>query len=121
MAKVTVEYDTNDKSLEVTMDGEKLENVDNISFNCKQSLYDYNHDHDDEEDDEYTMMICMNEKDEEHDYRHVTHIHAAEAQEAISKGLAQAIEEMPDYVTFKSNSPRRLQTRQKIAEYLGKK
>lgn len=75
MAKIVIEFDTNEKSLDVTMDGEKLQNVEEVSI-CNAG---YDRDGDGDEDDkDYHFHICMLESDDEHALRRISKIVASE-------------------------------------------
>ena len=78
MAKISIEFDTNEKSLSVTMDGEKLDNVEEVSI-CNAG---YDRDGDGDEDDkDYHFQIFMLEGDDEHDLRRISKIVAGESKE----------------------------------------
>ena len=75
--KVNVEYDTVDKSLQVKLDGQILEDVSSVSFSAKTE-YDGTLDYDD-----FSCYICQRTKEEEDDVVILQHLTANEKGEIV--------------------------------------
>lgn len=70
MAQILVTYDTKEKTLTVSQDGNILQNVEGISFSEK---YD--------SDGEFNMAICMCDENENDDMKTVHYMYAKKMQE----------------------------------------
>lgn len=78
MASIQVEFNTTEKTLEVTVDGKKLDNVDCVSVYKKLPLGYYGNDSDNDDDPEYCISITTCEEDEESGIHKRTHLHATQ-------------------------------------------
>jgi hypothetical protein len=95
MAKVVIQFDTNDKTLNVTVDGKSLENVVHADV-CRRDYYGYGMpvSDDDEDEPEFRFCITQAEKDADNDTEKVTRIVAADSEEG-KLSTAQVIDELP--------------------------
>lgn len=93
MAKISIEFDTLEKDLVVTIDGAAVENVVGVSI--YPSYYD------DQDGDEYHCTISTRVKDPEHDTVVTTNICASESVDA-KNDLAVASEAFKGFVEVPS-------------------
>ncbi len=96
MSKVTVQIDTNDKTIEVSVDGKSVGNVEGIhSFSEKNSKGNVEF-----------FSLSITKVEEEGDLRKVTHLMASRSKEAIEathKGLASQ-SEFEDFIETEGKS-----------------
>lgn len=76
MAKVNLEYDTNDKTLSTKMDGKDVTDVHEMN------LYKVQHDKDGKH--KYAAQLTMRKRDGEHDTTHVHHVMASEQDSGLT-------------------------------------
>jgi hypothetical protein len=100
MAKILIEFDTNEKTLAATIDGKPVDNVVEVSF-CVG--YD--------DKDEYRCCLMTKETNDEHDIQTYTHLRASESIDA--KGVDASPSDIAGFV--KSDAGNSL--RQAIANY----
>lgn len=113
MAKITIDFDTETKGLNVAIDGASVENVRCIDICPKHSPYDYGYDKDDDED-EYCVHIETVMKDEATD---IYHHHRMVASDVLDEHGFAPSEKFPGFVeSSRKGNP----LHSAIASFLGK-
>ena len=108
MAKISIEFDTLEKELSVTVDGTPLENVSGVSI--YPGFYD-------SDGDEYHCSITTREKDDDHDLIKMTTLCASESVDAKSgRAVASSLE---GFVEIPGGTNR--QVNRDIAAYFGRR
>jgi hypothetical protein len=85
MAKVVIEFDTNEKSLAVSIDGAAVDNVVGAEV-YRRGYYGYGPPEDSEESPEFCFSVMQAEKDKANDLTKMTRIIAAENPQAKLAG-----------------------------------
>jgi len=78
MSKIIAEFDTQDKSFSVKMDGKEMADVDSVSFYKMM----YNSDGSENDGDEYCAHVHMSSVDDDEGIREHRSVHAAELETA---------------------------------------
>lgn len=95
MAKMVIEFDTNDKSLSVTLDGQAVDNVVGAEV-YRRGYYGYGAPDDEDGDEEFAFSVMTAEKDKENDLTRMTRIVASQSVEGQFQD-AQAIAGLPGF------------------------
>jgi hypothetical protein len=85
MAKVVIEFDTNEKSLAVTIDGQAVDNVVCVDV-CRRGYYGYGPADGDGDEPEFQFAVTQSEKDKANDTTKMTRIVAAASAEGRAAG-----------------------------------
>lgn len=116
MSKIFIEYDTVEKSLDVSMNGKALQNVDGV--NIYRAYYDLDGDNDENDDPDFHLSVCTVEKNVDDGHAVITRISAAESPE----GKSSEAQDVPDMPGFKmTTAPRQRRVEKQIADFFGRK
>jgi hypothetical protein len=107
MAKITVEFDTNSKEMEVAIDGTAVENVTYVSIRPSWN-----------DDDEYCCEVSTRVKDEEHDFSTMTTLCASES---IGSKVEGAVASTRFEGFVERSAPEHTQLSKDVAAFFGKK
>lgn len=119
MAEIIAKFDTLSKSLNVTMDGKELENIDSVSIS--KAYFDRDGDGD-EDDADYYLTVCQVEPKKEEGHTVVTRIVASQSPEGESSSSPEC-PELPGYKKVVSTQANRRVSpvSRHIADYFGVK